>query len=68
MIPTLPLLPPLPDEPAVGTFYRRPCVRAWLTVAVLVGILMLKQKRGDQSADAIDDASACSKSTKDDGK
>ena len=32
MIRTLPLFPPLPDEPAVGTIYRRPCVRAhWLT-------------------------------------
>ena len=28
MISTLPFFPPLPDEPVVGTFYRRPCVRA----------------------------------------
>ena len=28
MNPTLPSFPPLPDKPVVGTFYRRPCVRA----------------------------------------
>ena len=28
MNPTIPSFPPLPDEPVVGTFYRRPCVRA----------------------------------------
>ena len=32
MNPTLPVFPPLPDEPVVGAFYRRLCVRAhWLT-------------------------------------
>ena len=32
MHPALPVFPLLPDKPVVGTFYRRPCVRAhWLT-------------------------------------
>ena len=35
MNPTLPFFPPLPDEPAAGTFYRRPCVRIdWPTTQI----------------------------------
>ncbi len=35
MNPTLPFIPQLPDEPAVGTFYRRPRVRAhWPTTRI----------------------------------
>ena len=32
---TLPSVPQLPDEPAIGAFYRRPCVRAhWPTTQI----------------------------------
>ena len=42
-------------------------VGVWLVVGLLVGILMLKHKRSDQNADAVDGASGSSRSTKDDG-